>query len=618
MFFHAAHFNRIKSSAFDPADRGSEVFFTHPLKRNRLHIGIVEDNKDPDKLGRLKVRFPFWGETIATGWIPFARPYAGKDRGLWALPEIDDQVVCVFLNDNPSKPVVIGCMYTPRAVPPVDGNKGNNVKVLTTKSGSSIVIDDTDGEEHICVMTKDGEMRLVLDKAKGLQVVNEKGDINITCRKLIIEAHDAALIGINKDLSVCCKDGDCSISSKQGMELSSGAEGVLKGSKIKLSGSGGVTAGFRQIAKQDDMVVGVDFHDIMVPSSSGLVTVPMIPHPYMGKLADKLSDDVTVNDKAAAVKGSKSKFDTPGHFPMPPGVKFKSRPNNEGEVSSGTEPSVKINKKEAAVLGSMVKTCNDPQPQETCAIVAIGAAVPVPIMIPGLDAIQFEKDGGFLINTRSPSAPPGTPRPQDIERSLADPKWSTSKAVTGEEVTLEVRCVNQHENAGVFFTVWEEGADREKDMPVAVIVGQNNDGKAEVTWKYTMDEFVFKEEANPLADYYRERLGMEVDPRMFRYHIEDYEEPFENPAMKTARFCFTCTSYRCETAESGLIEIGGDIRITILDEIGKPMKNVAYKICYPDGKKIEGTTGDDGKINKNTVIPGRYQIQLIYEEFETS
>jgi len=74
------------------------------------------------------------------------------------------------------------------------------------------------------------------------------------------------------------------------------------------------------MVKKDDQVVGIDLHDIKVPTNSGLKTIPMIPHPYLGKLADKLSQDVTINDLPAATKGSKSKFDTPGHICMPPGA----------------------------------------------------------------------------------------------------------------------------------------------------------------------------------------------------------------------------------------------------------------------------------------------------------
>ena len=69
---------------------------------------------------------------------------------------------------------------------------------------------------------------------------------------------------------------------------------------------------------------------------------------------------------------------------MPPGVKFTSTPSGEGTVSSGTAPTVLINGKEAALLGSMVSTCNDPQDQETCTIIAVGASVVLPIMMPRL------------------------------------------------------------------------------------------------------------------------------------------------------------------------------------------------------------------------------------------
>jgi hypothetical protein len=52
----------------------------------------------------------------------------------------------------------------------------------------------------------------------------------------------------------------------------------------------------------------------------------------------------------------------------------------------------------------MVKTCNDPQDQETCTIIAVGMAVKLPIMMPGMDAAQFEQDGGTTFNADEPTA----------------------------------------------------------------------------------------------------------------------------------------------------------------------------------------------------------------------
>jgi hypothetical protein len=52
----------------------------------------------------------------------------------------------------------------------------------------------------------------------------------------------------------------------------------------------------------------------------------------------------------------------------------------------------------------MVKTCNDPQDQETCTIIAVGMAVKLPIMMPGMDPAQFEQDGGTTFNADEPTA----------------------------------------------------------------------------------------------------------------------------------------------------------------------------------------------------------------------
>ena len=70
-----------------------------------------------------------------------------------------------------------------------------------------------------------------------------------------------------------------------------------------MSGTKGVTAEGRQIAVQDDKVMGFDVHIMVVPSGNGTTTVPL-PHPFIGKLADKLSKDVKIKDKACATKDS--------------------------------------------------------------------------------------------------------------------------------------------------------------------------------------------------------------------------------------------------------------------------------------------------------------------------
>ena len=106
---------------------------------------------------------------------------------------------------------------------------------------------------------------------------------------------------MNKNLSITAENGSISKKAKSNFSIKSAKDVVFKAkSKINIKGNTGVTAGVQQIAKKDDQVVGIDLHDIQVPTNTGLMTVPMVPHPYLGKLADKLSQDVMINDQPAA------------------------------------------------------------------------------------------------------------------------------------------------------------------------------------------------------------------------------------------------------------------------------------------------------------------------------
>jgi uncharacterized Zn-binding protein involved in type VI secretion len=344
------------------------------------------------------------------------------------------------------------------------------------------------------------------------------------------------------------------------------------------------------------------------------MTVPMIPHPYTGKLVDKLSQDVMINDKPAATKGSKSKFDTPGHICMPPGVKFKKNPNNEGEVSSGTVSNVKINDKEAAVLGSMVKTCNDPQPQETCTIIAVGAPVVLPIMMPGMDPDQFKKDGGTRFNTATPITTMAKTEQSRKTPKLQNPEWSNDTPDPGEEVILSVELVDQYENANVTFKVWEAEADREKETPLAVLKARNKDNKAEAKWRYSIDSFAFKSTSSDIITYLEEKMGVQIDTATKQHIIDDYKQEYDNPIKKAAEFIFTVKSFRCEEQESGTSKIGSNHAVIFRDQYGSPLKGVKYSIIGPDGEERSGETSEDGRIDEQVMIPGKHQIKFEYPE----
>src|ERR1700674_5244131 len=125
-------------------------------------------------------------------------------------------------------------------------------------------------------------------------------------------------------------------------------------------------------AKQNDQVMAVDIHIVMVPTPAGPQPVPL-PHVFVGMLNGALSSDVQIMGKPAATVYSTAD-NTPAHIPTPPGVSFQKSPSNKGTVTMGS-PTVKINGKAAARNGDIAKTCNDPSDAPVGKIIAVGTVL---------------------------------------------------------------------------------------------------------------------------------------------------------------------------------------------------------------------------------------------------
>lgn len=121
------------------------------------------------------------------------------------------------------------------------------------------------------------------------------------------------------------------------------------------------------IAKQDDQVVGVDTHILMIPSPGGPVPTPT-PMPFAGKLDGNLSDTVFIEDKAVALVDSEAS-NMPKHIPT--GGPFQTPPKDKGVVMTGSS-TVFIADRAVARNTDTVKTCNDPADAPNGTIIAVG------------------------------------------------------------------------------------------------------------------------------------------------------------------------------------------------------------------------------------------------------
>jgi len=105
-------------------------------------VGVVTDNKDPQKLGRVKVKYPAISEADTSWWAPIVMMGAGNNRGWFFIPEIDDEVLCLFEQGHLDRPVVVGAMWNGKDKPADKNSGGNPRRLIKSRTGSKITFDD--------------------------------------------------------------------------------------------------------------------------------------------------------------------------------------------------------------------------------------------------------------------------------------------------------------------------------------------------------------------------------------------------------------------------------------------------------------------------------------------
>ena len=163
-----------------------------PLGMN-LVIGIVTNNADPEELGRVKVAFPWLCETDESAWARLVSPMAGAGRGLFALPEIDDEVLVGFEHGDIHRPFVLGTLWNGQDQPPLKtsealGRDGKvNQWILRSRSGHTITFNDTAGGEEITIVDKTGNNKIVFDSVTDSMRIRAKGKLTIEAENIVLK-----------------------------------------------------------------------------------------------------------------------------------------------------------------------------------------------------------------------------------------------------------------------------------------------------------------------------------------------------------------------------------------------------------------------------------------------
>lgn len=155
-----------------------------PGAANSIAIAKVVDNRDPLGLGRVVVTFPWLDQSMRTDWIAVAQPHAGKDRGVYWMPEIDDEMVVGFLHGDMARPIALGALWNHEAPAP---SRDPRERMLRSKNGHTIrFLDSTPNAGD--------KGALVIEDAHGSQIVMGNGVVRIIAKGTLEISGSAVVI----------------------------------------------------------------------------------------------------------------------------------------------------------------------------------------------------------------------------------------------------------------------------------------------------------------------------------------------------------------------------------------------------------------------------------------
>ncbi|HEX6096519.1 MAG TPA: phage baseplate assembly protein V [Thermoanaerobaculia bacterium] len=146
-----------------------------------VYPAVVTDNSDPESLGRVKVMLPWAPDTAGDKydtWARIATLMAGNNRGTWFIPDTGDEVLVAFEGGDPRRPFVLGALWNGQDKPPesMDGGGKNFKKVIRSRNGVKVTLDDKDGQEQFIAETPGGQKLVLKDGPGSIELSDSSGN----------------------------------------------------------------------------------------------------------------------------------------------------------------------------------------------------------------------------------------------------------------------------------------------------------------------------------------------------------------------------------------------------------------------------------------------------------
>lgn len=198
-----------------------------------LQIGkVLQLQNDPDGEDRILVKIPVIDNTSNGSWVRVACLDAGSDRGSFFRPEIDDEVIVGFINDDPRHGVMLGMLNSSAKKAPLSAKDVNDEKGFFTRSAMRIHINDN--TKTITIDTPAGNSIQLDEQGAKIEIVDQNSNkISMSSSGISIESSQSITLKAGMNLS-----------------LSAGASLTIGGTSlsVKADGSLGLEAAATKIS----------------------------------------------------------------------------------------------------------------------------------------------------------------------------------------------------------------------------------------------------------------------------------------------------------------------------------------------------------------------------------
>lgn len=215
-----------------------------------LQLGkVVKIHSDPQKGFRVQVNVPVIGKESELLWARICQTQASNQTGFYVMPEVDDEVVVAFLNDDPRFPIILASVYSKKIPMPVDPDAGgewdgqkdnNNIKGFFSREGLKMQFQEMD--KIIKIETPAGNIITMTEKDKEISIVDENKN-HIIMSPTGIDVYTPKDLTVKADKNIKMEAG-MNFEMKAGMAMKSEAGTNLNtkaGASATHEGTAGMT-----------------------------------------------------------------------------------------------------------------------------------------------------------------------------------------------------------------------------------------------------------------------------------------------------------------------------------------------------------------------------------------